>query len=70
VGKKSWLLRETISALDRRLTPNGFVRIHRSTSVNAQTGHGAEVAAKRRVCGGADRRHHPEEFRARRQGVM
>jgi two-component system, LytTR family, response regulator len=36
VGKKSWLLRETISALDRRLTPNGFVRIHRSTIVNAQ----------------------------------
>ena len=36
VGKKNWLLRETISALDRRLTPNGFVRIHRSTIVNAQ----------------------------------
>lgn len=36
VGKKSWLLRETISALDERLTPKGFVRIHRSTIVNAQ----------------------------------
>lgn len=36
VGKKSWLLRETISAMDRRLTPNGFVRVHRSTIVNAQ----------------------------------
>jgi two-component system, LytTR family, response regulator len=36
VGKKSWLLRETISALDQRLTPKGFVRIHRSTVVNAQ----------------------------------
>jgi two-component system LytT family response regulator len=36
VGKKSWLLRETISALDQRLTPRGFARIHRSTIVNAQ----------------------------------
>jgi two-component system, LytTR family, response regulator len=36
VGKKAWLLRETISALDQRLTPRGFVRIHRSTIVNAQ----------------------------------
>jgi two-component system, LytTR family, response regulator len=36
VGQKSWLLRETISALDRRLTPSGFVRIHRSTIVNSQ----------------------------------
>lgn len=36
VGKKSWLLRETISALDQRLTPKGFARIHRSTIVNAQ----------------------------------
>lgn len=36
VGKKSWLLRETISALEQRLAPKGFVRIHRSTIVNAQ----------------------------------
>jgi two-component system LytT family response regulator len=36
VGKKSWLLRETISALDQRLASKGFVRIHRSTIVNAQ----------------------------------
>ncbi len=36
VGKKSWLLRETLSALDERLTPKGFARIHRSTIVNAQ----------------------------------
>ena len=36
VGRKSWLLRETISTLDRRLTPSGFVRIHRSTIVNSQ----------------------------------
>lgn len=36
VGKKAWLLRETISALDQRLTPKGFVRIHRSTIVNSQ----------------------------------
>jgi two-component system, LytTR family, response regulator len=32
-GKKSWLLRETISALEKRLTPYGFARIHRSTIV-------------------------------------
>jgi two-component system, LytTR family, response regulator len=36
VGKKTWLLRETISALEQRLTPKGFARIHRSTIVNAQ----------------------------------
>jgi two-component system LytT family response regulator len=36
IGKKSWLLRETISALEQRLTPKGFARIHRSTIVNAQ----------------------------------
>lgn len=36
VGKKCWLLRETISALEQRLTPKGFARIHRSTIVNAQ----------------------------------
>lgn len=36
VGKKAWLLRETISALEQRLKPKGFARIHRSTIVNAQ----------------------------------
>ncbi len=36
VGKKSWLLRETISALEQRLKPKGFARIHRSTIVNGQ----------------------------------
>ena len=32
-AKKSWLLRETISAMEKKLEPNGFVRIHRSTLV-------------------------------------
>jgi two-component system LytT family response regulator len=36
VGTKSWLLRETISAMEQRLAPHGFVRIHRSTLVNIQ----------------------------------
>jgi two-component system LytT family response regulator len=36
VGKKSLLLRETISAMEQRLAPHGFVRIHRSTLVNVQ----------------------------------
>jgi two-component system LytT family response regulator len=34
VGKKSHLLRETISAMEQRLATHGFVRIHRSTIVN------------------------------------
>jgi len=34
IGKKSWLLRDTISAMDQRLAPLGFARIHRSTLVN------------------------------------
>jgi len=34
VGKNAWLLRETISAIDQRLAPHGFSRIHRSTLVN------------------------------------
>jgi two-component system LytT family response regulator len=34
VGKKSLLLRETISAMEQRLVAHGFVRIHRSTIVN------------------------------------
>jgi two-component system LytT family response regulator len=36
LGKKSWLLRETVSAMDQRLSPHGFARIHRSTLVNVQ----------------------------------
>jgi two-component system LytT family response regulator len=36
VGKKSWLLRETISEIERKLEPNGFTRIHRSTVVNLE----------------------------------
>ncbi len=35
VGTKSWLVRETISALETRLAVSGFVRIHRSTLVSA-----------------------------------
>jgi len=34
VGAKCWLLRETITAAEARLTPCGFVRIHRSVLVN------------------------------------
>jgi two-component system, LytTR family, response regulator len=33
-SKKTWLMRETISEMERKLGPNGFVRIHRSTLVN------------------------------------
>jgi two-component system, LytTR family, response regulator len=36
VGKKFWLLRETITEMDRKLEPNGFTRIHRSTLVNLE----------------------------------
>lgn len=35
-GKKSWLLRETISEMERKLEANGFTRIHRSTIVNLE----------------------------------
>jgi two-component system LytT family response regulator len=35
VGNKTWLLRETIAAAEVRLAAAGFVRIHRSTLVNA-----------------------------------
>jgi two-component system, LytTR family, response regulator len=34
VGKKVWLMRTTIGAIDRRLAAHGFARIHRSTLVN------------------------------------
>jgi two-component system, LytTR family, response regulator len=36
IGKKAWLLRETIAAMDQRLAPHGFARIHRSTLVNVE----------------------------------
>ncbi|MGC1458823.1 MAG: LytTR family DNA-binding domain-containing protein [Steroidobacteraceae bacterium] len=35
-GGKSWLMRETIAAVELRLALSGFVRIHRSTLVNAE----------------------------------
>ena len=35
VGGKTWLMRETIAAVELRLALSGFVRIHRSTLVNA-----------------------------------
>lgn len=36
VGKKSLLLRETITEMERKLGPKGFTRIHRSTIVNLE----------------------------------
>jgi two-component system LytT family response regulator len=36
VGKKSHLLRETLSNLEEQLDPDQFVRIHRSTIVNVE----------------------------------
>ena len=36
VGGKIWLVRETIAAMELRLALAGFVRIHRSTLVNAE----------------------------------
>jgi two-component system LytT family response regulator len=36
VGGKSWLMRETIAAVELRLALSGLVRIHRSTLVNAE----------------------------------
>jgi two-component system LytT family response regulator len=39
VGKKSWLVRETVSAMYKRLAPHGFLRIHRSTLVRADRVH-------------------------------
>jgi two-component system LytT family response regulator len=35
-GGKTWLMRETIAAVELRLALSGFVRIHRSTLVNAE----------------------------------
>ena len=35
-GGKTWLMRETIAAMELRLALSGFVRIHRSTIVNAE----------------------------------
>lgn len=34
VGRESYLVRETMAELERRLAPARFVRIHRSTIVN------------------------------------
>jgi two-component system, LytTR family, response regulator len=34
-GSKTWLMRETVAALELRLALSGFVRIHRSILVNA-----------------------------------
>jgi two-component system, LytTR family, response regulator len=36
VGKRLWLLRETISEIERKLEAKGFIRIHRSTIVNQE----------------------------------
>jgi two-component system, LytTR family, response regulator len=36
VQGKTWLMRETIAAVELRLALSGFVRIHRSTLVNAE----------------------------------
>ena len=36
VGKKSLLMRETITEMERKLESDGFARIHRSTIVNAE----------------------------------
>jgi two-component system LytT family response regulator len=36
VGDKTWLMRETIAALELRLALSGFVRIHRSALVNVE----------------------------------
>jgi two-component system LytT family response regulator len=36
VGRKAWLLRETMAAMERRLDPSRFARIHRSTIVNVE----------------------------------
>jgi len=36
VGGKTWLMRETIAAVELRLALSGFVRIHRSAIVNAE----------------------------------
>ena len=33
-GARSWLVRETMAAAERRLAPRRFLRIHRSTIVN------------------------------------
>jgi len=35
-GGKTWLMRETIAAVELRLALSGFVRIHRSAIVNAE----------------------------------
>ncbi len=37
VGKKSYLLRETMSGIEAKLDPERFIRIHRSTIVNVES---------------------------------
>jgi two-component system LytT family response regulator len=36
VGKRAWLLRETMTSIERKLDPERFARIHRSTIVNVE----------------------------------
>ena len=36
VGKKSYLLRETMTELETKLDPQKFLRIHRSTVINVE----------------------------------
>jgi two-component system LytT family response regulator len=36
VGKKPWLLRDTMAAMEAKLAPDRFVRIHRSAIVNVE----------------------------------
>lgn len=36
IARKTWLLRDTIAAMDQRLAAHGFARIHRSTLVNTE----------------------------------
>lgn len=45
-GKKTWLLRETISAVEARFAHCGFLRIHRSVLVNANRVRGLRPLSK------------------------
>jgi two-component system LytT family response regulator len=45
-GKKTWLLRETITAVEARFAHSGFLRIHRSVLVNANRVRGLRPLAK------------------------
>lgn len=46
VGKKTWLMRETITAAEARLAHSGFLRIHRSVLVNASRVQGLRPLSK------------------------